>query len=124
MEPIYLFTLSGAFAMGSALSARQIMQDTMAAQGDDTDAEASAEAVSVSKRYLIAGNLAVVAFILSMAYGWQEFAWWIPAAFLVVTFPALYYVFLNRLLKPKGGALIYGVAAWAALVPVIMDWIA
>ena len=130
MEPIYLFTIAGGLAMAGALSSRQVMQDALTAEqgegGAETEQAVTLEAAqeSVAKRYLIAGNLAVIALIMAMVYGWQEFVWWIPAAFLVVTFPALYYVFLARMLTARGGALLYTVGSWAALVPVIGNWIA
>lgn len=130
MEPIYLFTIAGGLAMAGALSSRQVMQDAMTVEQGEGEAEeqqtVSLEAAqeTVAKRYLIAGNLAVVALVMAMVYGWQEFVWWIPAAFLIVTFPALYYVFLARMLTPRGGALLYTLGSWAALVPVIGTWIA
>lgn len=133
MEPIYLFTIAGGLAMAGALSSRQVMQDALTAeQGEgDADAEqtvtveaAQASQANIAKRYLVAGNLSVIALIMAMVYGWQEFVWWIPAAFLIVTFPALYYVFLARMLTARGGALLYTLGSWAALVPVIGSWIA
>ena len=130
MEPIYLFTIAGGLAMAGALSSRQVMQDALTAeQGEgDVDAEQTvtveAAQTNIAKRYLVAGNLSVIALIIAMVYGWQEFVWWIPAAFLIVTFPALYYVFLARMLTPRGGALLYTLGSWAALVPVIGSWIA
>ncbi len=130
LDPIYLFTIAGGLAMAGALSSRQVMQDALTkeqAEGEaDNQQPVAAEAAqeSVAKRYLIAGNLAVIALVMAMVYGWQEFVWWIPAAFLVVTFPALYYVFFARMLTSRGGALLYTLGAWAALVPVIGQWIA
>lgn len=130
MEPIYLFTIAGGLAMAGALSSRQVMQDALTAEQGEGDAENAQPAdlqaaqAGVAKRYLVAGNLAVIALIMAMVYGWQEFVWWIPAAFLIVTFPALYYVFLARMLTPRGGALLYTLGSWAALVPVIGNWIA
>ena len=123
MEPIYLFTLAGAFSMAGALASRQVMQDALAGDKSDGESVPEAQQESVAKRYLLAGNLAVIALIMAMVYGWQEFVWWIPAAFLLVTFPAIYYVFLTRFLTAKGGALLYTLAAWAALVPVIGAWL-
>ena len=124
MEPIYLFTLAGAFSMAGALASRQVMQDALASDQSDDESAAEAQQESVAKRYLLAGNLAVVALIVAMVYGWQEFVWWIPAAFLLVTFPAIYYVFLTRFLTAKGGALLYTLGAWAVLVPIISTWLA
>ena len=123
MEPIYLFTIAGASSMAGALASRQVMQDALADDKSDDESTADAQQESVAKRYLLAGNLAVVALIVAMVYGWQEFVWWIPAAFLLVTFPAIYYVFLTRFLTAKGGALLYTVGAWAALVPIIGAWL-
>jgi uncharacterized membrane protein YdbT with pleckstrin-like domain len=118
VEPIYLFTIAGALSMAGALSARQVMQDALSGAEHLDQSQQS----QVAKRYLLAGNLAVIGLVVAMIYGWQSFVWWIPAAFLIVTFPALYYVFLNRLLTAKGGALIYTAGAWVALVPYITAW--
>ena len=123
MEPIYLFTLAGAFSMAGALASRQVMQDALAGDKSDGESVPEAQQESVAKRYLLAGNLAVIALIMAMVYGWQEFVWWIPAAFLLVTFPAIYYVFLTRFLTAKGGALLYTVGAWATIVPIIGAWL-
>jgi hypothetical protein len=120
VEPIYLFTIAGGFSMAGALSARQVMQDNLPADTSDV----SIEQTNIAKRFMIAGNLAVVALVLAMIYGWQQFAWWIPVAFLIVTFPALYYVFLQRLLAAKIGTWIYCLGSWLALIPVIIDWVA
>ena len=120
MQPIYLFTIAGALAMAGALSASQVMQDHLS--GDKQDIQAVQN--NIVKRYLVAGNLAVISLVLAMIYGWQQFVWWLPVAFLIVTFPALYYAFLNRLLKPKAGCLVYCAGGWAALTPVILDWVA
>lgn len=123
MEPIYLFTIAGAFSMAGALASRQVMQDSLAEDKASDESAAEAQQESVAKRYLLAGNLAVVALIVAMVYGWQEFVWWIPAAFLLVTFPAIYYVFLTRFLTAKGGALIYTLGAWVTLVPIVSAWL-
>ncbi|HCI02047.1 MAG: hypothetical protein CMH96_02290 [Oceanospirillaceae bacterium] len=120
MEPIYLFTIAGGLSMAAALSARQVMQDNLSAPSDDISTEQS----KTAKRFMLAGNLAFVALVLALIYGWQQFAWWIPVAFLIVTFPALYYVFLQRLLSAKVGTLIYCLGGWLALIPVLIDWVA
>ena len=64
MEPIYLFTISGALSMAGALASRQVMQDALA---DDDEAGSEDQQAGVAKRYLLAGNLAVIGLIASMA---------------------------------------------------------
>jgi hypothetical protein len=125
MEPIYIFTLTGAFAMGAALHARQVSHDVLTQNQqalDTTDDKESAPQTSVPGIYLAAGNLAVIALIASIVYGGQNFAWWIPVSFLVVSFPAIYYIFLRRMLKPKLGSLVYTFFALIGLVPMVQGW--
>jgi len=131
MEPIYIFTLTGAFAMAAALSARQVSHDVLtqnqqaldSSVNTDTDTEIAAPApVKVPGIHLAAGNLSVIALIASLVYGGQNLAWWIPVSFLVVSFPAVYYIFLCRLLKPKGGSLAYTIIALMGLIPMVQSW--
>ena len=110
MEPIYIFTFTGVFAMGATLSARQVSHDVLTynQQAFETS-EGSEDMAKVSGLYLAAGNLAAIALIASLVYGGQNLTWWIPVSFLVITFPATYYILLCRMLKPKPGSLLYTV---------------
>jgi len=127
MEPIYIFTLTGAFAMSAALSARQVSHDVLIQNqqsldtSENTDTQATAKVPGI---YLAAGNLSVIALIASIVYGGQNFAWWIPVSFLVVSFPAIYYIFLRRLLNPKRGSLVYTLLALMGLTPMVQGWMA
>lgn len=125
MEPIYIFTLTGAFAMGAALHARQVGHDVLT-QNKQTfntpDDKENSSQISVPGIYLAAGNLAVIALIATIIYGGQNLAWWIPVSFLVVSFPAIYYIFLSRMLKPKLGSLVYTAFALIGLVPMAQGW--
>ena len=127
MEPIYIFTLTGAFAMSAALSARQVSHDVLIQNqqsldtSENTDTQATAKVPGI---YLAAGNLSVIALIASIVYGGQNFAWWIPVSFLVVSFPAIYYIFLRRLLNPKRGSLVYTLRALMGLIPMVQGWMA
>tara|TARA_B110000285_G_scaffold157307_1_gene175476 strand:- start:211 stop:594 length:384 start_codon:yes stop_codon:yes gene_type:complete len=127
MEPIYIFTLTGAFAMSAALSARQVSHDVLIQNqqsidtSENTDTQATAKVPGI---YLAAGNLSVIALIASIVYGGQNFAWWIPVSFLVVSFPAIYYIFLRRLLNPKRGSLVYTLLALMGLIPMVQGWMA
>jgi len=123
MEPIYIFTLTGAFAMGAALSARQVSHDIID-QAKLNNADAQIPEVTVPARYLFAGNLAAVALIVSLVYGGQNFAWWIPVSSLVVSFPAIYYIFLRRILKATVGSLVYAGLALIGMIPMIQQWVA
>jgi len=123
MEPIYIFTLTGAFAMGAALSARQVSHDVLTQNQQSLDASPNTEATAkVPGIYLAAGNLAVIALIASLVYGGQNFAWWIPVSFLIVSFPAIYYIFLRRILDPKRGSLVYTLFALMGLIPIVQGW--
>ena len=125
MEPIYIFTLTGAFAMGAALSARQVSHDVLIQNQQSLDAPENTDTQTTAKVpgiYLAAGNLSVIALIASIVYGGQNFAWWIPVSFLVVSFPAIYYIFLRRLLNPKRGSLVYTLLALMGLIPMVQGW--
>ena len=124
MEPIYIFTLTGAFAMGAALSARQASHDVLTHNQKALDTSDDDEMTKVPGVYLAAGNIAVIALIASIAYGGQNLAWWIPVSFLVVSFPAIYYIFLRRILTPKRGSLVYTLFALIGLVPIVQGWMA
>jgi len=123
MEPIYIFTLTGAFAMGAALCARQVSHDVLT-QNQQSLNDDDANEISVPVIYLAAGNLAVIALIASLVYGGQNFAWWIPVSFLVISFPAIYYIFLRRMLNPKRGSLVYTLLALIGLIPMVQGWMA
>jgi hypothetical protein len=127
MEPIYIFTLTGAFAMSAALSARQVSHDVLIQNQQSLDAPENTDTQTTAKVpgiYLAAGNLSVIALIASIVYGGQNFAWWIPVSFLVVSFPAIYYIFLRRLLNPKRGSLVYSLLALMGLIPMVQGWMA
>jgi hypothetical protein len=68
------------------------------------------------------GNLAAIALIASLVYGGQNLIWWIPVSFLVITFPAAYYILLCRMLKPKLGSLLYTGLSLIGLVPMVQGW--
>jgi hypothetical protein len=123
MEPIYIFTFTGVFAMGATLSARQVSHDVLTynQQAFETS-EGSEDMAKVSGLYLTAGNLAAIALIASLVYGGQNLTWWIPVSFLVITFPATYYILLCRMLKPKPGSLLYTVLSLIGLVPMVQGW--
>ena len=70
MEPIYIFTLTGAFAMGAALSARQVSHDVLTENKQVTEASGRTQAVAkVPGIYLTAGNVSAIALIASLVYG-------------------------------------------------------
>lgn len=116
MEPIFLFAFTGTFAMAAALCARQLLAD---AKADDS---ASATEKAPAKALLM-GNLGAVTLILALVYGGQNLSWWIPVSFLIVTFPALYYILLQRLLSPARGALVYGALALAGGLVIALGWL-
>ena len=123
MEPIYIFTFTGVFAMGATLSARQVSHDVLTYNQQTFEtAEVSEGMAKMSALYLATGNLAAIALIASLVYGGQNLTWWIPLSFLVITFPATYFILLCRMLKPKLGSLIYTVLSLIGLVPMVQGW--
>ncbi len=127
MEPICIFIFTGAFAMGAALSACQVSHDVLNQNQQALEASEGVDLltkVKVPGMYLVAGNLAAVALIACLVYGGQNFAWWIPVSLLIVSFPAIYHIFLRRMLKPKLGSLVYTGLALIGLLPMIQGWMA
>jgi hypothetical protein len=129
MEPIYIFTFAGSFAMGAALCARQVSHDVLtenkaAIEAGTAQDDVEKVPVSVPALYLAAGNVAAIALIVTLVYGWQTLAWWIPLVFLVVSFPAIHQVLLRKILKPKMGSLIYAGLSIIGLIPMIQGWLA
>ena len=125
--------------MSGALSARELLQQTLlakqsqadeqrGAQSDnastaaDTNTEFHASKSSLAWYYLVSGNLAVVSLVVTMMYGFQTLAWWIAVACLVVSFPALHYIFLQRLLSAKLRILLYPALAWVVSIPILIHW--
>ena len=87
MEPIYIFTFAGAFAMGAALSARQVSHDVLTQNQKTLETDGAADThtnSTVSGVYLAAGNIAAIVLIASLVYGGQNLMWWIPVSFLIV----------------------------------------
>ena len=107
--------------MGAALSARQVSHDVLT---QNQQAAEDSTPATVPPLYLIAGNLAVIALIMTIVYGGQSFAWWIPVSFLIISFPAIYYIFLRRMLNPKKGSLVYTGLALVGLIPIVQGWLA
>ena len=99
MEPIYLFTLTGAFAMAAALSARQVSHDVLTLNQqalEIADSDDSGTTTKVAGIYLAAGNLAAMALIASLVYGGQNLGLVDSRElFMVVSFPAVYYILLS-----------------------------
>ncbi|MCO4836735.1 MAG: hypothetical protein KC426_01410 [Oceanospirillaceae bacterium] len=127
MEPIYIFTFTGAFAMGAVLSARQVGHDvlTQNQQALETTDATNEQAIStVPGAFLAAGNIAAIVLIASLVYGGQNLIWWIPVSFLIVSFPAVYHILLRRMLQPKVGSVVYTGLALVGLVPMIQAWMA
>ena len=85
MEPIYIFTFTGVFAMGATLSARQVSHDVLTynQQAFETS-EGSEDMAKVSGLYLAVGNLAAIALIASLVYGGQNLIWWIPVSLSLI----------------------------------------
>ncbi|WP_443627517.1 hypothetical protein [Candidatus Njordibacter sp. Uisw_002] len=127
MEPIYIFTFAGAFAMGAALSARQVSHDVLTQNQKTLETDGAADThtnSTVSGVYLAAGNIAAIVLIASLVYGGQNLMWWIPVSFLIVSFPAVYHILLRRILKPKVGSVVYTGLALVGLIPMIQGWMA
>jgi len=133
MEPIYIFTFAGAFAMGAALSARQVSHDVLAQNQQALDATEGVDVaqknetkvpVKVPGASLAAGNIAAVALIACLVYGGQNLTWWIPVSFLVVSFPCVYHLLLRKILQPKMGSIVYTALALVGLIPIVQSWMA
>ncbi|MFP8965405.1 hypothetical protein ACKC9G_02320 [Pokkaliibacter sp. CJK22405] len=93
--------------MAAALSVQQLMKKTPD---------------SMTAELVIWGNLAALALIFSIVFGAYHLTLWMVLGSVLVTFPILYFVILQRILKGAMAARIYGVIGLLSAAGLYFQW--
>lgn len=105
MEAIIVFGVVGAFAMSAALCANQLLKLPEEEQPEWVRGK------SGNTKVLMAGNLYSAVLVATIVYGFFHLQWWIPLVCLVLTFPVIHVVILEKLLGLSKGFFISGTLA-------------
>ncbi|WP_293268900.1 hypothetical protein [Neptunomonas sp.] len=92
MDPIFTFLITGFVSMSAALSAGAINK-----LSDEQKIGKLAER-NTQVAIIMAGNLAALTMIGAMAFGMLNLMWWIPLLCLLVSFPVVHILVMQRLL--------------------------
>ena len=91
MDPIIIFLLSGLFPMSAAISASKLMKLPEEQRPGWVQGE------SGMRRVVLLGNLFGLILIAALWFGFTYLDWWIPLVCLVITFPVVHLVVIERL---------------------------
>lgn len=116
MDPLVLFILSGFVAMSGALSAGAINKLP------ESERPAFAQTRNGLLAVVMAGNLSAATLIFAAAYGVRLLGWWIPLLCLIISFPLLHMLVVQRFLGPLKGLMIAAPACIAACVFLYIQW--
>ena len=86
-----MFLLSGLFPMSAALAAAKLMKLP------EAERPAWIATESGMKRMIWLGNLCGVVLLGALWYGFTHLDWWVPLLCLVLTFPVIHLVLIERL---------------------------
>ncbi|MFB9885637.1 hypothetical protein [Balneatrix alpica] len=103
---LILFILAGSLSMSAALSAGSFMKQ----------AQREGNVANLPKAVLLWGNLGALLLILTLVMGALEFAWWINLSALFISFPALHFIVLQRVLTGERAPMLATVTAAACLL--------
>tara|TARA_R110002095_G_scaffold145658_2_gene126058 strand:- start:3190 stop:3585 length:396 start_codon:yes stop_codon:yes gene_type:complete len=91
LDPIIIFLLSGLFPMSAAISASKLMKLPEEQRPGWVQGE------SGMRRVVLLGNLFGLILIAALWFGFTYLDWWIPLVCLVITFPVVHLVVIERL---------------------------
>ncbi|SIQ38324.1 hypothetical protein [Marinobacterium stanieri] len=91
-EALYLFLATGVVSMAAALSAGALNKLP------EEKRPAFMQSRNGQVAVIMAGNLGALTLVGAMAYGFRQLDWWIPLSCLLLTFPLVHQVLLQRLL--------------------------
>ncbi|MFT5720478.1 MAG: hypothetical protein ACI9W6_000774 [Motiliproteus sp.] len=116
MDPIIIFLLSGLFPMSAAITASKLMKLPAAerpgwVQGD----------VGLRKVVLL-GNLFGLILIAALWFGFTHIVWWIPVLCLVITFPIVHVIIIERLFGLSKSFMFSGALSLAATGLLWLHW--
>lgn len=89
---LYVFLATGLVSMSAALSAGAI--NKLSEEDKPGFAKSRNGAVTV----VMAGNVAALTLLFSMAFGFLKLDWWIPLSCMFISFPVIHVVLIQRLL--------------------------
>lgn len=92
MDPIFTFLITGFVSMSAALSAGAVNK-----LPDEQKTGKLAER-NTQVAIIMAGNLAALTLVGAMAFGMLNLEWWIPLVCLLITFPVVHLLVMQRLL--------------------------
>jgi len=92
IEPLIIFLVTGMVSMSAALSAGALNKLP------DEDKPAFATTRNGMVSVIMAGNLAAIMLLFSMAYGIIHVQWWIPLLCLFITFPVIHMLVIQQVL--------------------------
>tara|TARA_R110002167_G_scaffold56558_8_gene160540 strand:+ start:7569 stop:7964 length:396 start_codon:yes stop_codon:yes gene_type:complete len=91
LDPIIIFLLSGLFPMSAAISASKLMKLPEEQRPGWVQGE------SGMRRVVLLGNLFGLILIAALWFGFTHLDWWIPLVCLLITFPVVHLVVIERL---------------------------
>jgi len=116
IDPLIIFLVTGMFSMSAALSAGAINKLA------EEDKPAFAHKRNGMVTIVMAGNLAAVALLFSMAYGFSNLDWWIPLLCMFITFPVIHLVVIQPMLGELKSLFLATPAVIASLVALYLYW--
>ncbi|WP_415905484.1 hypothetical protein ACMXYW_05320 [Neptuniibacter sp. QD48_55] len=116
IDPLIIFLVSGVFSMSGALSAGAINKLP------EEDKPEFAHKRNGLMTIVMAGNLAAVALLFSMAYGFSNLDWWIPLLCMFITFPVVHLVILQPMLGELKTLFLSSIISAVSLVVLYLYW--
>ena len=116
MDPLIIFLVTGMVSMSAALSAGAINK----LPEEDKPAFASTRNGMVT--IIMAGNVAALTLLFSMAYGFINLAWWIPLLCMFITFPVVHVVVLQQMLGDVKAVFLMSPLVIAAIPALYYYW--
>ncbi len=116
LEQIIVFLLSGVFPMSAAISASKLMKLPADQQPAWGQGEAGMRTV------VLLGNLFGLILIAALWYGFSHVDWWVPLLCLVITFPVVHVVVIERLFGLSKSFMFSGALSLAAPVLLWLHW--
>ncbi|RDE22839.1 hypothetical protein DV711_09745 [Motiliproteus coralliicola] len=116
MEPIIVFLLCGVFPMSAAIAASKLMKMP------EEERPAWVREEAKLQRVVMLGNLFGLVLIAALWYGFTRLEWWIPVLCLVLTFPVIHLMVIERLFGLSKSFMFSGALSLASPVLLWLHW--
>ncbi|WP_299179353.1 hypothetical protein [uncultured Neptuniibacter sp.] len=116
IEPLIIFLVTGMVSMSAALSAGALNKLP------DEDKPAFASGRNGMVTIIMAGNLAAITLLFSMAYGFSNLDWWIPLLCMFITFPVAHVVVIQQVLGDVKTLLLASPLVIGSMVALYLYW--